>query len=150
MPIRELLAFGVSGLEPAPDASWWEIAQRYPDALVELARSNLGFVRRGEWLSGAYLAGGLMLVFALGRAARDDVAPRLARAAALATVPYLLVVPVFSGLRLELALVPAAAFGFALGAERLERLARARSARSRLAGGGVVRPMPAREPVGSP
>jgi hypothetical protein len=150
VPIRELLAFGVSGLEPAPDASWWDIVQRYPDALVALLRSNVGFVRHGEWLSGAYLAGGLVLVLALGRAARDDVAPRLARAAALATVPYLLVVPVFSGFRLELALVPAAAFGFALGAERLERLARTRSARTRLAGGGVVHPVPAGEPVGSP
>jgi hypothetical protein len=150
VPLRELLAFGVSGLEPAPDASWSLIAQRFPETVLELLRSNAGFIRGGEWLSGAYLAAGLALLFALGRRRPPDAGATLLRGAALAAAPYLLVVPVFSGLRLELVFVPAAAFGLALGVQAVAARAFARAARARLARGGVVPNLPARQPMGTP
>jgi hypothetical protein len=142
VPLRELLAFGVHGLEPAPDASWLEIARRYPDTVIEWLRADAGFIRRGEWLSGAYLAGGLALLLLLRRP-QGDPATTLVRAAAVAGCLYMLVVPVFSGLRLELVLVPAAAFGFAAGLARLAAWVPVGD----LAGGAVVPRAAAREPV---
>jgi hypothetical protein len=141
-PLRELLAFAVSGnMQPMPDASWAWIAERYPGAVVELIRSDLGFIRRGEWYTGAFLAGGVMLLFLVGRRAPADPASSLLRAAAVVAIPYVLVVPVFSAFRLELVLVPAAAFGLAAGLDRLVAPQR------RLAGGSVAVPVPARNPA---
>jgi hypothetical protein len=134
-PMRELLAAAVSDMQPNPDASWIWIAQHYPGAVVDHIRSDLGYVRDGAWLSGAYLAGGVVLLFALARGA--DPARMLMRAAAVVAVLYVFAVPVFSALRIELVLVPAAAFGLAVGLERLRRLA----------GGTVAVRVPAREPA---
>ena len=143
VPLRELLAFAVSGLEPAPHLSWLEIAQRYPESVIEWMRGNAGFVRRGEWLSGLFYAGGLALLYGLRRGPAGDPARLLLRAAVVVAVAYLMVVPVFSAFRLELVLVPAAAFGFAVGLERL--LARVRS--GELAGGSVAPAVAARQPM---
>jgi hypothetical protein len=134
-PMRELLAAAVSDMQPNPDASWIWIAQHYPGAVVDHIRSDLGYVREGAWLSGAYLAGGVVLLFALARGA--DPARMLMRAAAVVAALYVFAVPVFSALRIELVLVPAAAFGLAVGLERVRRLA----------GGTVAVPVPAREPA---
>jgi hypothetical protein len=134
-PMRELLAFAVSDFQPRPDASWLYIAERYPDAIVELVRGNLGFVRRGEWYTGVFFAVGLPLLFVLTRGSRDR-AVTFVRVAALAAVPYVMAVPLFSAFRLELVFVPAAAFGLAAG---LERLAAVRKP--------VVVPVPARNPA---
>jgi hypothetical protein len=136
-PMRELLAAAVSDMQPRPDASWAWIIERYPAAIVDHIRSDLGYVRDGAWLSGAYLAGGVVLLFALGRG--RDSARMLLRAAAVVALLYTFAVPVFSALRIELVLVPAAAFGLAAGLERLVAL------RRRLAGGTVAVPVPARE-----
>ena len=38
VPLRELLAQMLNGLQPAPDASWGEIASRYPAAIVDCCR----------------------------------------------------------------------------------------------------------------
>lgn len=119
VPTRELLAMMLNGFQPAPDASWGFVAERYPGAVVDLVRADGGFVRAGEWYSAAYFAGGLALLFLLGRGARRGPALTLLQAAALASVAYVLAVPVFSAFRLELVCVPMAAFGLALGAERL-------------------------------
>jgi hypothetical protein len=143
VPLRELLAFAVSGLEPAPHLSWLEIAQRYPESVVEWMRGNAGFVRRGEWLSGLYYAGGLALLYGLRRGPAGDPARLLMRAAVVVAIAYLMVVPVFSAFRLELVLLPAAAFGFAVGVERL--VARVRS--GELAGGAVAPAVAARQPM---
>jgi hypothetical protein len=138
-PMRELLAAAVSDMQPRPDESWLWIAQHYPAAIVDHVRSDLGYVRDGAWLSGAYLALGMVLLFAVARG--PDPARMLLRAAAVVALLYVLAVPVFSALRIELVFVPAAAFGLAAGLEQLVALQR------RLAGGTVAVPGPAREPA---
>jgi hypothetical protein len=134
-PMRELLAAAVNDMQPNPDASLTWIAQQYPGAIVDHIRSDLGYVRDGAWLSGAFLAGGLALLFLVRRG--PDPAVTLLRAAAVVALLYVFAVPVFSALRIELVFVPAAAFGLAAGLERL----------TRLAGGRVAVPVPAREPA---
>ncbi len=119
VPTRELLAMMLNNAQPAPDASWGSVAERYPGAIADLLRADGGFVRDGAWYSAAYLAGGLGLLFLLGRGGRRNPVLTLLQAAAVASVAYVLVVPIFSAFRLELACVPMAAFGLALGAERL-------------------------------
>jgi hypothetical protein len=146
VPLRELLAFAVSDFTPAPNLPWSEIVQRHPGTLLETLRSNAGFVRQGEWYTGAYFALGLVFLFLLARRVSGDRAVTLVRAGAVASVLYMLTVPLFSGFRLELVFVPAAAFGFALALERLEALARARWTAPRLAGGAVVPRVTARHP----
>jgi MFS family permease len=131
LPLRELLAFAVSDFRPAPELSWFEIAERYPGTLADTLHSNAGFVRGGEWYTGAYFALGLGLLFVLAGRRPVERSVALVRAAAVVAVPYLLTVPLFSGFRLELVLVPGAAFGFALGLERAEALVRARWAARR-------------------
>ena len=118
-PLRELLAMMLNDLRPLPDASWGFIAERYPAALVDLVQANGGFVRDGAWYSAAYLAVGVALLFLLARGARSSHAATLLKGGAIAGLAYVLVVPIFSAFRLELVCVPMAAFGLALGAERL-------------------------------
>jgi hypothetical protein len=121
--LRELLAFAVNGSQPPPESSWSFIAEKYPGALVELLRSNGGFIRDGEWYTAAYFLVGAACLFLLARGARGDLAGSLMKAAAVLSPAFVLVVPVFSAFRLELVFVPVAAFGLALGLERLaERL----------------------------
>jgi hypothetical protein len=119
VPMRELLAQMLNGLQPAPDLSWGTIAGRYPSAIVDLLQADGGFVRDGAWYSALYLIAGLVLLVVLARSARRDPATLLIAGGALAGLAYVLVVPVFSAFRLELVLVPMAAFGLALGGERL-------------------------------
>lgn len=123
VPLRELVAFNVFGHDPAPDASWSTIAANYPDALVEHVRGNLGFVRQGAWYTGAYLVGGVLLLFALTRRSREALTTLL-KAAAVVALLYVVSIPAFSAFRVELVFVPMAAYGLAFAAERvLERRA---------------------------
>jgi hypothetical protein len=117
MPLRELLAMMLNGIQPDPGASWGTIASRYPSAIVDLLQADGGFVRDGAWLSAAYLIGGVVLLFLLTRGANGSPAMTLLKAGAVAGAGYVLAVPVFSAFRLELVLVPMAAFGLALGLE---------------------------------
>jgi hypothetical protein len=117
MPLRELLAMMLNGIQPDPGASWGTIASRYPSAIVDLLQADGGFVRDGAWLSAAYLIGGVLLLFLLTRGANGSPAMTLLKAGAVAAAGYVLAVPVFSAFRLELVLVPMAAFGLALGLE---------------------------------
>lgn len=119
VPMRELLGQMLNDLQPAPDATWASIAADYPGAIVELLRANGGFVRDGAWYSAAYFMAGLLLLFALRGGRPADPAVTLLRAGAVAGALFVVVVPVFSAFRLELVWVPMAAFGLALGAERL-------------------------------
>jgi hypothetical protein len=124
VPLRELLGQMLNDLQPNPDASWSWIAGRYPDAVVELLRADGGFVRDGAWYSAAYLAVGVLMLFLLTRGERGSAAATFMKAGTLAGCAYVLAVPVFSAFRLELVLVPFAAFGLALAAEHvLERIA---------------------------
>jgi hypothetical protein len=145
VPLRELLAFAVSDFEPAPGLSWPEIARLYPGTLLEALHSDAGFVRGGQWYTGLYFVAGLALLLALARRQHGDRAVTLLRATVFSGAVYLLTVPLFSAFRLELVLVPAAAFGFALGVERVEAFARARWV-PRLSGGAVVPQVSGRNP----
>jgi hypothetical protein len=117
MPLRELLAMMLNGIQPDPAASWASIAERYPAAIADLLQADGGFVRGGAWFSAAYLLGGLALLFLLTRGANASSAGMLLKAGAVAGAGYVLVVPIFSAFRLELVLVPMAAYGIGLGLE---------------------------------
>ena len=128
VPVRNLLALLVNDSEPSPDTSWGFIASAYPSAVVELIRANVGFLRRGEWYTAAYFVVGILVLFLLvrRRPARLGPAGSLMRAGAVAGVLYVLAAPVFSAFRLELVLVPMAAFGLALTLEAVTASVRAR------------------------
>ena len=131
VPLRELVAFNVFGHEPAPDASWSLIARNYPEALIEHVRGNVGFIRQGAWFTGAYLVGGVLLLFALTWRSREALTTVL-KAAAVVALLYVVSIPAFSAFRVELVLVPMAACGLGFAAERLlERRAVLQPARAR-------------------
>jgi hypothetical protein len=119
VPLRELLAQMLNGLQPAPELGWGEIVSRYPAAMVDLLQADGGFVRDGAWYSAAYLLAGLGLLLVAWRSGRRGPATILMIGGALAGVAYILTVPVFSAFRLELVLVPMAAFGLATAAEAI-------------------------------
>jgi hypothetical protein len=119
VPMRELLAQMVNGAQPAPDMSWGTIAGKYPSAIVDMLQADGGFVRDGAVYSAAYLLAGLALLFVLTRGSRGSDAATLLKAGAIAGAAYVIAVPVFSAFRLELVLVPMAAFGLGLAAERV-------------------------------
>jgi hypothetical protein len=120
-PVRDLLALLVNDSEPSSDTSWSFILRHYPGALVELVRSNVGFLRRGEWYTALYLVGGVLSLFLLvwRRPAVRTQATTLLTAAAVLGLLYVVAAPVFSAFRLELVFVPMAAYGLALVAELL-------------------------------
>jgi hypothetical protein len=119
VPMRELLAQMLNGLQPAPELGWPTIGGRYPAAIVDMLQADGGFVRDGAWYSAAYLLAGLGLLFLLTRGRHATPAATLLKAGALAGAAYVLAVPVFSALRLELVLVPMAALGLGLTAQRV-------------------------------
>jgi hypothetical protein len=117
VPMRELLAQMLNGAQPLPDASWSDVIGMFPAAIVDVLQADGGYVRDGAWLSAAFLLGGLALLFVFAaRAPRGD-AQRLLLAGTVVGAAYVLAVPVFSALRLELVLVPMAAAGLAFGAQ---------------------------------
>ena len=131
LPLQDLLATMLNGIQPSADTSWGFIADRYPGAFVDLLQADGGHVRDGAWYSAAFLLGGLGLLFLLGWGRRRTAATTFLQAGALAGIAYILVVPIFSAFRLELVCVPMAAYGLALGAEwaveRFPKLAWART-----------------------
>lgn len=134
-PVRDLLALAVNGSEPSADTSWWFIARNYPGALLDLVRANVGFLRRGEWYTALFLVGGVISLLILAwRRRPNDVPTSLMTAAAFLGVGYVLAGPVFSAFRLELVLVPMAAYGLALAAELVSARVQQRTASWRGAG----------------
>ena len=119
VPLRELLAQMLNDAHPAPDAGWGSIIADYPGAIIDLLQADGGFVRDGAWYSAAFFIGGLVLLFALSTGAASTPVTTLLKAAAVAGAAYVLVIPVFSAFRLELVLVPMAAWGLALAGERI-------------------------------
>ena len=120
--------------QPSADTSWGFILGHYPRAVVDLVRSNVGFLRRGEWYTAFYLVGGVLalLVLVLRRRATGPWANLMTAGVVLGFL-YVLAAPVFSAFRLELVFLPMAAFGLALTSElALARLGE-RGALARLA-----------------
>jgi hypothetical protein len=129
VPVRNLLALLVNDSEVPADPTWGFIVSNYPAAVLELLRANVGFLRRGEWYTAAYFVVGIVVLFLLVRRRPDRLgqAGTLLTAASVAGVLYVLAAPVFSAFRLELVLVPMAAFGLALAAEAASAWARTRA-----------------------
>lgn len=123
VPMRELLAQMFNDAQPAPDASWGEVVRQFPGAVVDFLQADGGFVRDGAWYSATYLLAGLALLFVLGRGRHGSLATTLMKAGVVAGVAFILAVPIFSAFRIELVLVPMAAVGLALGAQRLGAVA---------------------------
>lgn len=117
-PTRELLATMLNDAQPNPDGSWGFIIREYPGAIVDLLQADGGFVRDGAWYSAGYLMVGVACLFLLKESSASLTSVRLLRTGAVIALGYVLVVPVFSAFRLDLALVPMAAFGLGLAAER--------------------------------
>ena len=132
-PVRELLALLVNDLEPSSDTSWGFIAGHYPQALLELVRANVGFLRRGEWYTAAFLVGGVLALLLLvwRRPATRSIQTALMTSGAVVALLYVLAAPVFSAFRLELVFLPMAAWGVALAGElAVLRLAAPRACRA--------------------
>ena len=115
--------------------------------MVELLRANVGFLRRGEWYTAAYFIAADPPALPARAAPSERLGPAgtLMRAGAVAGVLYVLAAPVFSAFRLELVLVPMAAFGLALGIEAATAVVRARvpvRAAPAASHGGAVRSSP--------
>jgi hypothetical protein len=126
VPVRNLLALLVNDSDIPSDPSWGFIVRSYPGAVFDLVHANGGFVRDGEWYAALFLGGGILLLAAL--AARGDyrrsTATKLMVAGAVLALVYVFAVPAFSAFRIELVLVPMAAYGIAVAAHvGLERLA---------------------------
>jgi hypothetical protein len=126
-PVRDLLALLVNNSQPPEHPTWSFIASHYPRAVWQLVRANVGFLRRGEWYTAVYLVGGVVALLALVRRRRAlGMTGTLMTAAAVLGVLYVLAAPVFSAFRLELVVVPVAAYGLALAAESFAARAAAR------------------------
>ena len=137
MPMRELIAMMLNDAQPDPSASWGSILGQYPSAITDLLQADGGYVRDGAWFTALYLIAGLGLLFLLARGPNATPVTTLLKAAALAGAAYVVAVPIFSAFRLELVLVPMAAFGLGLGVEWI-------AARASLPG-WVRTPLPAAE-----
>jgi hypothetical protein len=135
-PVRDLLAFNVNGSEPSADTSWGFITGNYPDAVEQLVRANVGFLRRGEWYTALYLLGGVLALLLLVWRRRETrgTSATLMVAAAVVGLGYVLAAPVFSAFRLELVFVPLAAWGLALAGETAYARLAARRASALAAG----------------
>lgn len=118
-PVRELLALLVNESEPSADTSWGFILGHYPEAVIDLVRANVGFLRRGEWYTALYFLGGVAALFTIAwkQRAKVDARTSLFVAAGVAAILYVLAAPVFSAFRLELAALPMAAWGIAMTVE---------------------------------
>jgi hypothetical protein len=139
-PVRDLLALLVNDSEPSSDTSWSFIATHYPGALLELVRANVGFLRRGEWYTALYFIGGFVSLLLVAWR-RRPIAPSTTfmTAGAFLALCYVLAAPVFSAFRLELTMVPMAAYGLAFAAELVASRVSER--------GGVLERAPLRAPI---
>lgn len=122
-PLQDNLAYIVNGFKlPAEAVDWGWILDRYPDAVAAVIGDDLAYPLNVAmpysalaWVFAIPVLAGFWL---LGRAQRSPVVTMI-RAAALAGLATILLSPNYTGLRLELVLVPAIATGLALLAERI-------------------------------
>lgn len=127
VPLREQLAYVVSGYRIPTSTSWSFVFDHYPHAVEELVRKDLSYLFHHA-LSAIIVVGGLALLLILLRG-RNSV-DRFLSAAAVGSLAYLVLLPNYTGFRLELVVVPFAGLGIAAGAARLgsvtERIVHAR------------------------
>jgi hypothetical protein len=140
VPVRSLLALLVNNSNPSSDTSWSFIVRHYPSALEELVRSDVGFLRRGEWYTALFLVGGVLALLVLVWRGRARGFPAtLLTAGTVFAFAYVLAAPSFSAFRLELVFLPMAAFGAALVTDLAIAASRARW--------GVLDRLPAHAPA---
>jgi hypothetical protein len=119
-PARDLLALLVNNSQVPANASWGFIVRHYPGAVEELIRSDVGFLRRGEWYTALFIVGGLAAFILVAWRDRFRHAwSSLLTAGLVLGAGYVVAAPAFSAFRLELVFVPMAAFGLAFAVERV-------------------------------
>src|SRR5439155_6008938 len=109
-PVRVALAYTLNGFQAQADPSWGAIAHGYLRGAHSLVKNDLDYLARDPYVAVLGL-GGFVLLFALRD--RSDPVVSLMRASALAALGYLLLLPNYTGFRLELVLVPMIAVGIA-------------------------------------
>ena len=97
--MRELLAQMLNDIQPVAHPTWGFVIDHWPGAVEQLLRADGGFVRDGAWYSAAFLLAGVLALFLFTRGARGGAGATLLKAATVAAVAYILVVPVFSAFR---------------------------------------------------
>lgn len=123
-PLKQNLAYLVNGFNlPSGETSWGWILDRYPGAVLDTVADDLAYpfhvAMPYSLLAFLFAIPVLTGLWLLLRAGRDPLLTML-RAAAVAAAATVLLSPNYTGLRLELAFVPAIAAGFALLAERFD------------------------------
>jgi hypothetical protein len=122
-PLREAMAYTLNDFRPPTDASWGFVASHYLESARSLVEHNLTWMGDHP-IDAALMVGGVLCLPILLRAALPPRAFLLGGAAA--AVVYDLLVPNYTGFRLELVFVPFAAIGLASAATFVEaRLVRA-------------------------
>jgi hypothetical protein len=113
--------------------------RHYPHAVVDLIRSDVGFLRRAR-VHRRLPRGVIALLVLVWRRRMRDSSTSLLTAGAFLGFAYVLAAPVFSAFRLELVFVPIAAYGLGL----LTELVAARIAEGDTALDQAALPVPAR------
>lgn len=127
-PLREAMAYTLNDFRPPADASWGFVASHYLESARSLVEHNLTWMGDHP-IDAVLMVGGVLLLPIVLRAAACVRAFLLGGAAA--AVVYDLLVPNYTGFRLELVFVPFAAIGLAAAATFVEaRFFRAWAARA--------------------
>ncbi|MFL5955084.1 MAG: hypothetical protein ACJ76I_13360 [Gaiellaceae bacterium] len=109
-PAREIVAYTLNQFRPPASASWSFIRSRYVDGEKGLLKDDLTYLVHHPYV-GLFAAGGIVALYAIRN---DDTPTRLMRGALVGAILLLLLSPNYTALRLELPLVPPAAWGLAL------------------------------------
>jgi hypothetical protein len=109
-PLKDAMAYTLGGFDIPQDTSWSTIAHAYPTAFKSLVRSDIDYLTAHPGTLALVLLGLAGLVIGLRR--RDHYTT-LARAALVCAAPYVLLLPNFTAMRLELVFVPPLAVGLA-------------------------------------
>jgi hypothetical protein len=114
-PLRVALAYTLNGFQPPPHPTWGFIAHNYVDAAHSLIRNDINYVAKYPAV-GVFALAGTALLYTVR--ARGDAAVSTLRAAALAAIAYVLLLPNYTEFRLELVALPMVAAGLAMGLDR--------------------------------
>ncbi len=118
-PTREIMAYTLNQFRPPAHATWGFIRSRYVDGEKGLVKDDLTYLVHHPYV-GLFAVGGLVALYAIRN---GDTSTRLIRGAVAGALALLLVAPNYTALRLELPLVPLAAYGVALGLDAVRRRA---------------------------
>jgi hypothetical protein len=129
--LREALAYTFSGNRIPDDSSWGYVIDHYFGAVGDAIRTNIDtlFVARPRYFDetlpllplAVLLLAGVVVLFVARAPSRGDPFLTLAKGSAIGAVAYFALLPTFSFYRRELALLPAAAVGIAIGVDLLSR-----------------------------